>query len=68
MIVTINDEKKEFESGINISDLLTKEGVQNPDMLSVILNDVFVHKNDHASTQLKDGDSVAFLYFMGGGA
>lgn len=68
MTLTINEEKKEFADGLNISELLEVEGVQNPDMLSVIVNDSFVHKSIYKEIGLKDGDSVTFLYFMGGGA
>ncbi len=68
MILTINEEKKEFANGINITQLLEVQGVQNPDMLSVILNDSFVHKSVYNETSLKDGDNITFLYFMGGGA
>jgi sulfur carrier protein len=68
MTITINEEKKEFAEGLNILGLLEAEGVQNPDMLSVIVNDSFVHKSVYTQTSLKDGDSVTFLYFMGGGA
>ena len=68
MILTINEEKKEFADEINITQLLEVQGVQNPDMLSVILNDSFVHKSVYNETSLKDGDNITFLYFMGGGA
>lgn len=68
MTITINEEKKEFAEELNILGLLEAEGVQNPDMLSVIVNDSFVHKSVYTQTSLKDGDSVTFLYFMGGGA
>lgn len=68
MTITINEEKKEFAEELNILGLLEAEGVQNPDMLSVIVNDSFVHKSVYTQTSLKDGDRVTFLYFMGGGA
>lgn len=68
MTITVNEEKKEFAEGLNILELLEAEGVQNPDMLSVLVNDSFVHKSVYAQTSLKDGDNVTFLYFMGGGA
>lgn len=68
MKLTINDEVKEFKDGINISELLKLEDVKNPDMLSVVINDGFVHKDNYETQVLNDGDVVGFLYFMGGGS
>ncbi len=37
-------------------------------MVSVQLNDDFVDRNEWDRLQIKEGDSVDFLYFMGGGS
>ena len=41
---------------------------QNPDYVTVTVNDDFVDSDAFDKTELKDGDAVEFLYFMGGGA
>lgn len=42
-------------------------GNRGADMALVSINEEFIQKADEASTVLKEGDSVEFLYFMGGG-
>ncbi|MBE0490931.1 MAG: sulfur carrier protein ThiS [Sulfurospirillum sp.] len=68
MKVLINGETKEFQDNINLLELLKVEDVAQPDMVSVQLNDTFVTKDDYSSIVLKEGDTINFLYFMGGGA
>jgi sulfur carrier protein len=41
--------------------------VQQPEMVSVQVNDDFVDRNECDVLQIKEGDSIDFLYFMGGG-
>ncbi len=53
---------------ISIAELLNKENVENPQMVSVQLNGEFVDKLKFASTYLKESDRIDFLYFMGGGS
>ena len=67
MKLTINGESKEYDSSLSVSDLLKRENVQMPETVSVQLNEEFVAQEHYASTQLKEGDEVNFLYFMGGG-
>ncbi|MDR2152164.1 MAG: sulfur carrier protein ThiS [Helicobacteraceae bacterium] len=68
MKLNINGETKEFsQNQLAIADLLKIENVAQPDMVSVQFNGEFLRQNEYASTQLKDGDEVNFLYFMGGG-
>ena len=45
-----------------------KEIAENPDYVTVTVNDEFVDSDAFATTELKDGDTVEFLYFMGGGS
>lgn len=68
MKLTINGDVKEIKDGIVLSELLIIEDVEQPDMVSVQLNDEFLTKDTYATTTLKDGDEINFLYFMGGGA
>lgn len=68
MKLTINGDVKEIKDGIVLSELLIIEDVEQPDMVSVQLNDEFLIKDTYATTTLKEGDEINFLYFMGGGA
>jgi len=68
MKLTINGDVKEIKDGIVLSELLIIEDVEQPDMVSVQLNDEFLTKDIYETTTLKDGDEINFLYFMGGGA
>ena len=53
---------------LNVSELIKQSDVQQPDMVSVQVNEEFAEREDWESIQLKEGDKVDFLYFMGGGA
>lgn len=55
------------ERPLSIAELLKKEKVENPEMVSVQLNGEFVDKGRFGAVRLKDADEVEFLYFMGGG-
>lgn len=68
MIISIAGEKKEYADGTNVTELIEKENVDNPQYVTVTVNDEFVDRAAFDTTKLKDGDEVEFLYFMGGGA
>lgn len=68
MVLVVAGEKKEFEDGINVAKLIELEKVETPEYVTVSLNDEFLDHDGFASTVLKDGDNVEFIYFMGGGA
>ena len=63
MKITVAGNKKEYEDGITVVELIVKENVENPEYVTVTVNDDFVE-----TTKLSEGDAVEFLYFMGGGA
>jgi sulfur carrier protein len=65
--ITVNGEKQSLDKPTTLAELLVENRISQPDMVSVQLNEEFVLKEDYASTVLKDGDAVDFLYFMGGG-
>ncbi len=67
MFITVAGEKKEYEEGLTLPKLIEAEQVETPDYVTVSINDEFVATEDRESTVLKEGDSVEFLYFMGGG-
>ena len=53
---------------LNVSELISQSNVQQPEMVSVQVNEEFAEREDWEKIQLKEGDKVDFLYFMGGGA
>lgn len=67
MKLTVAGEVKEVEDGITITQLIELEKVQTPEYVTVSVNDEFVESGEFASRTLSDGDTVEFLYFMGGG-
>ena len=67
MTITVAGEKKEYKDGLTLPELLEAENVEMPEYVTVSINEEFVESDKKASTVLKDGDNVEFLYFMGGG-
>ena len=68
MTITIAGEKKEYAEGTTIAQIIETENVENPLYVTVSLNDDFVDKDTCDTTTVKEGDSIEFLYFMGGGS
>lgn len=58
---------KEYPEGTTVAQLIEAENVEMPLYVTVTINDDFVETADRETRQLHDGDSVEFLYFMGGG-
>jgi sulfur carrier protein len=68
MLVRINGENQEIEKqGITVTELLSLQKVEKPEMVSVQLNGKILNRCSYHHATLKDGDQVDFLYFMGGG-
>lgn len=67
MTITVAGTKKDVKDGITLPELIEQEKVETPMYVTVSINEEFVKKSDEAQTVLKEGDSVEFLYFMGGG-
>ena len=68
MKITVAGEAKEVRDGLTISELIKQENVENPDYVTVSVNDEFAENESFSSRELHDGDVVEFLYFMGGGS
>lgn len=68
MKLIITGEKKEYPEGITVKQLIAEENVENPEYVTVSLNDEFVDQGAFEGTVLKDGDEIEFIYFMGGGS
>ncbi|MBR1800238.1 MAG: sulfur carrier protein ThiS [Bacteroidaceae bacterium] len=65
--IYVNGEAQEVVLPINVTELIRANDVQQPEMVSVQVNEDFADRNDWDRIQLQEGDRVDFLYFMGGG-
>ena len=65
--ITVNGEVQEVQLPLSLTELIKQNNVQQPEMVSVQVNDDFVDRNEWDGLQIKEGDTVDFLYFMGGG-
>ena len=68
MTITVAGNKKEYEDGLKLTELIEKEDIESPEQVTVTINHEFLSKADVPETEVKDGDVVEFLYYMGGGA
>jgi sulfur carrier protein len=66
--IQVNGIEQEVEVPISLIDLIKKNDVAQPEMVSVQINGEFVDREEFTSTLIKEEDEVDFLYFMGGGA
>lgn len=66
--IKVNGETQEVQLPLILTELIKQNDVQQPDMVSVQVNEDFVDRTEWDGIQIKEGDSVDFLYFMGGGA
>lgn len=66
--IQVNGKEQEVEVPISLIDLIKKNEVAQPEMVSVQINGDFVDRADFNSTLVTDNDEVDFLYFMGGGS
>jgi sulfur carrier protein len=65
MQVKINGKAEDIQGG-SVLDLLKVKKIE-PQMVAVEVNDKMLERDHLATTQLKDGDQVEFLFYMGGG-
>ena len=66
--IYVNGDAQEVSLPLNVSELINNSNVQQPEMVSVQVNEEFAEREDWDSIQISEGDKVDFLYFMGGGA
>ncbi len=67
MNLVVNGKNTDITDSLTVSELLTKEDVKMPQMVSVELNGQILKRSEFETTKLKDDDKVEFLYYMGGG-
>ena len=68
MNLIVNGSDSGFDSGLTVADLLSRQDVAMPEMVSVELNGRILKRSEFDATTLSDNDKVEFLYFMGGGS
>lgn len=67
MTIAVADNRREYDEGLTVAQLIIAEKVENPEYVTVTVNEEFIKSEEFETTVLKDNDSVEFLYFMGGG-
>lgn len=69
MNLTVNGKQTAIseQSGISVTDLLETLQVSQREYVTVELNGDILDRGDFDGATVKDGDTVEFLYFMGGG-
>ena len=66
--IIVNGESQEVQLPLSLTELIKQNDVQQPEMVSIQVNDDFADRAEWDSLQIKEGDTVDFLYFMGGGS
>lgn len=65
--IIVNGEAQEVILPLTLTELIKQNDVQQPEMVSVQVNEDFADRSEWDGIQIKEGDTVDFLYFMGGG-
>lgn len=65
--IYVNGEVQEVNLPLNVTALIKQLLVENPEMVSVQVNEEFAERDEWDKLQIQEGDKVDFLYFMGGG-
>lgn len=66
MTIEINGEPRSFEDGLTLSLLLERLGMKS-DRVAVELNRDIVPRERWTETQIRDGDRLEIVHFVGGG-
>ncbi len=67
MKLIIQGQAKEYDDAATINNVIENENVETPEYVTVSVNDELYDVSEFEKISLKDGDSIEFLYFMGGG-
>jgi sulfur carrier protein len=65
MQVKINGKTEDIQGG-TVLDLLKAKNIE-PQMVAIEINDSMLERTHLATTTLKEGDQIEFLFYMGGG-
>lgn len=64
--LTINGQEKDFPAALTLSDLVQQLGMK-PERVAVELNREIAPRDRWQAVQLKDGDRLEIVHFVGGG-
>lgn len=64
--ITVNGEVREIDPGLTVTELLLKSQVRY-ELVTVEVNGHILQKLDYDHAELKDGDQVEIVFYMGGG-
>lgn len=67
MSITVNGEKVTLEKSFTVEELLAELKVEMAQYVTVQINDELIDRGEFDTLRVGDGDTVEFLYFMGGG-
>ena len=65
--IILNGKPNEINAATTVSDLLLKWKVR-PELVTVEVNETILQKLDYDATEIKAGDRVEFVFYMGGGS
>lgn len=65
MKVTIAGNVKDIAEGTTLAQLVIDEKVENPEYVTVTVNDEFVENHDLENVVIKENDNIEFLYILG---
>ena len=65
--IKVNGESQEVVLPMTVEELIKNNNVENPELVSVQVNEEFLDRNEYANRQVEEGDEIDFLFFMGGG-
>lgn len=65
--IKVNGESQEVVLPMTVEELIKQNNVENPELVSVQVNEEFLDRNEYAKQQVEEGDEIDFLFFMGGG-
>lgn len=65
--IYVNGEAQDISLPLTVNELIRQQQVETPEMVSVQVNEEFAEREQWDDIIIKEGDSVDFLYFMGGG-
>ena len=66
--IFVNGDVQDVNLPLTVTELIKQLLIENPEMVSVQVNEEFAEREEWDNIQVKEGDKVDFLYFMGGGS
>ena len=67
MIIQVSGKRIEVDDEITVMQLMEQQRVETPQYVTVAVNNAFLPMDRYECFSLNEGDTVEFLYFMGGG-